>query len=71
MGALDACRWVMAKQMWFTKRKDPLKMLDYWLQAYLGNATDLYFAYKDFKGFVQQNIVHKFVCDLPKEYVCY
>ncbi|TMW51784.1 hypothetical protein DOY81_003122 [Sarcophaga bullata] len=66
--ALDACRWVMAKQMWFSKKKDHLKMLDYWLQAYLSNATDLYFAYKDFKGFVQRPIVHKFVCELPKEY---
>lgn len=46
-------------------------MLDYWVQAYLGNATDFYFAYKDYNGFVQQAIVHKFVCDLPKEYVCH
>ena len=61
----------MAKQMWRSVKKDYTKYLHYWLEAYLLNATDIYFAYKDFDGIVRKHIIHKRVTDLPKEFVCY
>lgn len=68
--ALNACNFVLAKQMWSNLRKNPLKHLNYWLQGYLAKATNLYFAYKDQSGIVHEPIVHKRLSDLPKEYVC-
>ena len=70
MEALNSCRFVMAKQMWDYLRSSPIKHLNYWLQAYLLNATDIYFAYKDSHGFVCQPIVHKRLSDIPNQFVC-
>ena len=70
MEALNTCRFVMAKQMWSYVKKDYTKYLHYWIEAYLLNATDMYLAYKDSKGFVREPIVYKPVSDLPKEFVC-
>lgn len=69
MEALNSCRFVMAKQMWQSVRNDPAKHLYYYLQARLANVKDLYLAYKDYNGKVQEPIVHKRASDLANEYV--
>ena len=60
----------MAKQMWCTLKNDAVTYLKYWLQGYLTNVTDVYFAYKNSSGIINEPIVRKHLSDLPKEYVC-
>ncbi|TMW52445.1 hypothetical protein DOY81_002460 [Sarcophaga bullata] len=68
MEALNSCSFVMTKQIWLRSRAYPQKYLNYWLQAYLLNITNIYFAYKDDDGFVRKPIVHKRASDLPKQF---
>ena len=68
--ALNTCRWVMAKQIWWTLKNDAVTYLKCWLQGYLLNVTDIYFAYKSSSGIINEPIVRKRLSDLPKEYVC-
>ena len=71
MEALNSCRFVIAKQMWYYLRNScSLKYLNYWIQAYLLDATDIYIAYKNSNGCVSEAIVHKSLSELSNEFVC-
>ncbi|TMW48253.1 hypothetical protein DOY81_006665 [Sarcophaga bullata] len=66
--ALNTCHWVTAKQIWCVMKYDAVNYLKYWLQGYLTNVTDIYFAYKNSNGIIDEPIVRKRLSDLPKEY---
>lgn len=52
--------------MWRSLKDNNLKLLKYWLLAYLSNINDLYLAYKEPNAMVREPIEHLKVCDIPK-----
>ncbi|KAI9584217.1 uncharacterized protein LOC119635368 [Glossina fuscipes] len=68
--ALNACEYVMSKQMWQRLPYDrkSSKFSSWWLHAYLSNCKSIYVALKVRDGMVQEPIKHVVVRSIPRDY---
>lgn len=70
MEALNACEYVMSKQIWqnFVHHRKFSKFSSWWSHAYLSNCKSIYVAQKDWDGMVQEPIKHTIVRSIPRDY---
>uniref|UniRef100_A0A1A9WY52 Decapping nuclease n=1 Tax=Glossina brevipalpis TaxID=37001 RepID=A0A1A9WY52_9MUSC len=70
LSSLNACEYVMTKQLWETMAYNLkfMKYLSWWLHAYLANCRSIYVARKDSNGVVQEPIQYIKVSSIPKDY---
>ncbi|XP_061402911.1 decapping nuclease DXO homolog [Musca vetustissima] len=67
MDMLNQCRFVFTKQLWTTQKKEHI-LQRYWVQSRLSNIDDIYIAYKDCSGVVNNPIEHLKTSELPEVY---
>uniref|UniRef100_A0A1A9UTC6 Decapping nuclease n=1 Tax=Glossina austeni TaxID=7395 RepID=A0A1A9UTC6_GLOAU len=70
MEALNACEYVMSKQMWQTLPyfHKFSKFSSWWVHAYLSNCKSIYVAQKARDGIVEEPIKHTIVRSIPRDY---
>lgn len=59
-------QFVAAKQMWMHLKDNDMRLLKYWIEAYLSNVGALYLGYKDKKGMIREPIECLKLRDIPK-----
>lgn len=66
LNELNKMHFVAAKQMWMHLKDNDMRLLKYWIEAYLSNVGALYFGYKDKKGMIREPIECLKLRDIPK-----
>lgn len=66
LNELNKMQFVAAKQMWMHLKDNDMRLLKYWIEAYLSNVGALYLGYKDKKGMIREPIECLKLRDIPK-----
>lgn len=66
MSELNKCRFVMVKQMYKTHPNKDKEFLHYFYHAYITAVKDIFVAFKDKFGIVNEPLEHKIVGEFPK-----